>query len=146
MLTCCCSVVCSVLPSVCRALLDTPPMVSWVQQLRCSAVSMFQGPHTLLRRARHAFSQFVFVPMATLRTRCTPGAWKVSPRSQHNLKSCLLNLWVITDKSLLAAATAVIAAVVPPGYFLKSPGQVAPCPQGEWKSGPGTAANVSGGV
>lgn len=32
-------------------------------------------------------------------------------------------------------------AVVPPGYFLKGPGQVAPCPAGEWKSGVGAAAN-----
>jgi hypothetical protein len=33
--------------------------------------------------------------------------------------------------------------VVPAGYFLKSPGQVAPCPKGEYKSGTGTVANCT---
>jgi len=31
--------------------------------------------------------------------------------------------------------------VIPPGYYLKGPGQVAPCPQGEFKSGTGSDAN-----
>lgn len=34
-------------------------------------------------------------------------------------------------------------AVVPPGYYLKGPGQVAPCPQGEWKSGIGADGNCT---
>lgn len=34
-------------------------------------------------------------------------------------------------------------AVVPPGYYLKSPGQVAPCPQGEWKADIGASANCT---
>jgi hypothetical protein len=32
-------------------------------------------------------------------------------------------------------ANVCTCAVVPPGYYLKSPGVAAPCPQGEWKSG-----------
>lgn len=36
-----------------------------------------------------------------------------------------------------------VLAVVPPGYFLKGPGQVAPCPQGEWKAGIGTDGNCT---
>jgi hypothetical protein len=35
------------------------------------------------------------------------------------------------------------AAVVPAGYYLKGPGQVAPCPQGEWKAGVGTDGNCT---
>jgi hypothetical protein len=34
-------------------------------------------------------------------------------------------------------------AVVPPGFYLKSPGQVAPCPQGEWKADVGASANCT---
>jgi hypothetical protein len=30
---------------------------------------------------------------------------------------------------------------VPPGFYLKSPGQVAPCPKGEWKSGTASSGN-----
>jgi hypothetical protein len=33
--------------------------------------------------------------------------------------------------------------VVPPGYYLKGPGQVAPCPKGEFKSGYGAVASCS---
>lgn len=32
-------------------------------------------------------------------------------------------------------------AVVPEGYYLKGPGQVAPCPMGEYKSGFGAASS-----
>lgn len=35
------------------------------------------------------------------------------------------------------------ACIVPAGYYLKAPGQVAPCPQGEYKEGLGTAANCT---
>lgn len=34
-------------------------------------------------------------------------------------------------------------AVVPAGYYLKAPGQVAPCPRGEWKSGVGPSGNCT---
>lgn len=34
-------------------------------------------------------------------------------------------------------------AVVPAGYYLKSPGQAAPCPMGEWKSGEGPSGNCT---
>jgi hypothetical protein len=34
-------------------------------------------------------------------------------------------------------------AVIPAGYYLKAPGQVAACPMGEWKGGVGGAANCS---
>jgi hypothetical protein len=34
-------------------------------------------------------------------------------------------------------------AVVPAGYYLKGPGQIAPCPKGEWKSGTGTNGNCT---
>jgi len=37
----------------------------------------------------------------------------------------------------------VYLAVVPAGYYLKAPGQVAPCPQGEWKAGIGPSANCT---
>jgi hypothetical protein len=36
-----------------------------------------------------------------------------------------------------------VLAVVPAGYFLKGPGQVAPCPKGEWKSGTATEGNCT---
>lgn len=32
---------------------------------------------------------------------------------------------------------------MPAGYYLKTVGQVAPCPKGEWKSGTGTAGNCT---
>lgn len=34
-------------------------------------------------------------------------------------------------------------AVVPPGFYLKTPGQAVPCPQGEWKAGTSTAGNCT---
>jgi hypothetical protein len=34
-------------------------------------------------------------------------------------------------------------AVVGPGYYLKGPGQVAPCPRGEWKAGIGSDGNCT---
>lgn len=37
--------------------------------------------------------------------------------------------------SCAAAASAAAAVVVPAGYYLKTPGQVAPCPTDEFKSG-----------
>lgn len=37
----------------------------------------------------------------------------------------------------------LLLAVVPPGYYLKAPGQVAPCPQGEYKEGIGMDANCT---
>ena len=37
----------------------------------------------------------------------------------------------------------VYVAVVPAGYYLKSPGQAAPCPKGEWKSGVGADGNCT---
>ncbi len=36
-----------------------------------------------------------------------------------------------------------LPAVVPPGYYLKGPGQVAPCPKGEYKSGYGAVASCN---
>ena len=36
-----------------------------------------------------------------------------------------------------------LSAVVPPGYYLKAPGQVAACPQGEYKSGTLAAGNCN---
>lgn len=35
------------------------------------------------------------------------------------------------------------ACIVPAGYYLKAPGQVAPCPRGEWKAGIGISANCT---
>jgi hypothetical protein len=32
---------------------------------------------------------------------------------------------------------------VPPGYYLKAPGQVAPCPKGEYKEGIGASGNCT---
>ena len=40
-------------------------------------------------------------------------------------------------------ATSPLQCLVPAGYYLKAPGQVAPCPQGEYKEGLGTAANCT---
>jgi hypothetical protein len=37
----------------------------------------------------------------------------------------------------------VCCAVVPAGYYLKTPGQVAPCPVGEWKAGVGASGNCT---
>jgi hypothetical protein len=36
-----------------------------------------------------------------------------------------------------------VSAVVPPGSYLKSPGQVAPCPKGEYKEGTGPSGNCT---
>ena len=36
-----------------------------------------------------------------------------------------------------------LSAVVPAGYYLKAPGQIAPCPKGEYKSGVGTNGNCT---
>lgn len=33
--------------------------------------------------------------------------------------------------------------MVPAGYYLKAPGQAAPCPKGEWKSGTGSNGNCT---
>jgi hypothetical protein len=33
--------------------------------------------------------------------------------------------------------------VVPAGFYVKTPGQVAPCPRGEWKAGIGPAASCT---
>lgn len=33
--------------------------------------------------------------------------------------------------------------IIPAGYYLKAPGQVAPCPRGEWKAGEGPSGNCT---
>jgi hypothetical protein len=34
-------------------------------------------------------------------------------------------------------------AVIPPGFYMKAPGVIAPCPMGEWKDGTGPAGNCT---
>lgn len=43
----------------------------------------------------------------------------------------------------LTGRTSPMQCVVPPGYYLKMPGVVAPCPMGEWKDGTGPAGNCT---
>lgn len=43
----------------------------------------------------------------------------------------------------LVMQTRPTACIIPAGYYLKAPGQVAACPMGEWKGGVGGAANCS---
>lgn len=43
----------------------------------------------------------------------------------------------------MTGATSPTQCVIPAGYYLKGPGQVAPCPKGEWKSGVGLSANCT---
>lgn len=63
--------------------------------------------------------------------------------------TCIMHLDVLKPSSALTQPAAVAAVtfslrlllpVVPAGYFLKSPGQVAPCPKGEYKAGTAAAA------
>ena len=37
----------------------------------------------------------------------------------------------------------MLVAVIPAGMYLKAPGQVAPCPRGEWKEGVGINGNCT---
>jgi len=47
-----------------------------------------------------------------------------------------------TTNGAIGASTPT-ACVVPAGYYLKAPGQIAPCPKGEWKSGIGSNGNCT---
>lgn len=60
---------------------------------------------------------------------------------QHCLAwACTEPLWIVYYAKCCWACT---AAVVPAGYYLKTVGQVAPCPKGEWKAGIGPAGNCT---
>jgi hypothetical protein len=55
--------------------------------------------------------------------------------------SSLLCLRLLTWTAVLCHRCRL--AVVPEGYFLKSPGQTAPCSRGEWKAGFGIVASCT---
>jgi hypothetical protein len=40
-------------------------------------------------------------------------------------------------------ASICVCAVIPPGFYMKGPGMIAPCPVGEWKDGTGPAGNCT---
>jgi hypothetical protein len=58
-------------------------------------------------------------------------AYKSNPAGMHSTHLSL----TCCPSACRTCLPVVLPAVVPPGYYLKTPGQAVPCPPGEWKAG-----------
>lgn len=72
-------------------------------------------------------------------TECLADTYSTGLKKQPSCTPCPPGM--NTDNA--ARSTSASACVVPAGYYLKAPGQVAACPQGEYKSGTGMATSCT---